>query len=263
MSKIKLALSSRTLAGLEPQKIVEIASNAHIDGIEWAARPHLPHGQAEKAEALMMLTLRNGLTNSSYGSQYQIGLADQPNSRYQDFAAIIETCRYLQIPVIRIWASPVRPSGLLQRAAFNAQIHRIADMAGNYGMSLALEPHIKSHISRYRDLLDLIEGIDHPYFKACWSPLPDSLDGPRSARLGSSTAIVHTRNSQKLLSSKVFSTAFLDVFYEYYRQNQSSHLDHWLVLDHLDPKTIGALEAEIDLMRELSSKGEMSARRGT
>ncbi|GAB1482504.1 hypothetical protein MASR2M78_13200 [Treponema sp.] len=149
-----------------PEIAIAAAKKAGLAGIEWAADTHAPHGDLGRAETLMMSTLRAGLTVSAYGSYFRLG-AKEPDS----FKRILETSRHLQAPLIRIWGPQLnceepRPEALA------AEARDLADATGNFGISLCLEPHSFTAFDSYERLAQFIRSLDHPFFKACWAPLP-------------------------------------------------------------------------------------------
>lgn len=259
MSIIKAGLSSTIFASLRPDEAIAKASAMGIQGMEWSADTHLAHGDLETAERVMMATLRGGLTISSYGSQYRIGLPDREDDPRQSFKAVLDTARWLQAPLIRIWAHHTRPCGLLSRAKLYSQILRIADESGKLGICLAIEPHPKSFIASYEALLDVVEMARHPYVRSCWAPLRDTGDEHTSTALGAKTAMIHCRHLRHMGAIEALRKPFVPVFAEVHRRSRETTLDYWMILDHNATHSDEGLRDEIARLKTLITEGPESA----
>lgn len=259
MSIIKAGLSSSIFTSLSADETIARAAALGLQGIEWSADTHLPHGDLEKAERLMMGTLRGGLTISSYGSQYRIGLPDCEEEPRQSFKAVLDTARWLQAPLIRIWAHRTRPCGLLSRATLYSQLSRIADRAGKLGICLAIEPHPKSFIASYEVLLDIVEMARHPYVRSCWAPLRDMGTDRISSALGAKTAMIHCRHLRHMGAIEALRKPFVPVFAEVYRRSRETTLDYWMILDHNATHSDEGLRDEIARLKTLITEGPESA----
>lgn len=259
MSIIKAGLSSTIFATLSCEDAMARTAALGLQGIEWSADSHLPHGDLETAERLMMGTLRAGLTISGYGSQYRIGLADRSDDPRQSFKAVLDTARWLQAPLIRIWAHRTRPSGLLSRAKLYSQILHIADQAGKLGICLAIEPHPKSFVASYEVLLDIVEMARHPYVRCCWAPLRDEGSEKISKTLGAKTAMIHCRHLRHLGVIEALKKPFIPVFTEVHHRSRETTLDYWMILDHSGTDSEEGLRDEAECLKTLIREGPESS----
>ena len=125
-------LLSVTFRSLPFERIIELTSEAELDGIEWGGDVHVPPGELKLAERIGQATRKAGLINFSYGSYWRADC--EPDK-------IVETAAALGVQWIRIWA------GTLSSAACPPEIrHRTAEYIRQLcrhagGMQIAAEKH--------------------------------------------------------------------------------------------------------------------------
>ncbi len=125
-------LLSVTFRSLPFERIIELAVEAGLDGIEWGGDVHVPPGDLKRAERIGQAARGAGLVNFSYGSYWR---ADSEPEM------IAETAAALGVQWIRIWA------GTLPSAACSPEIRRrtveyIRQLCRHSdGMQVAAEKH--------------------------------------------------------------------------------------------------------------------------
>ncbi len=253
-------ISSVSYRNARAQDIIAAARDAGLGGIEWSADTHAPHGDTERAEELMMATLRAGLTVSAYGSFYRMGPTAHENLDFK--GAVLACARRLQAPIIRVWATdaPRTPlEALTQEAAM------LADEAGRYGITICLEPHELSAVADYGRLAELVELVAHPFFKACWAPLsafPRKNREEGIALLAPHIALIHVRNWTKSYARRPLGenldcwTRVVDALAERARQ---SVLDHWALIEYLEDESQETLKRETEALRTLLAERSLVA----
>lgn len=242
---VRGGLSSVSFRNANPELIIAHAKKHSLGGIEWSADTHVPHGDLKQAERLMMATLRAGLTISAYGSFYRL-IGERGE---KSFDAVLETARRLQAPTIRLWsgATPTEYEAKLPNligAAKNA-----ADKAGKLGITVCLEPHQLSAVSTYDTLGSITEAVDHPFFRICWTQLPNTAAEARlcaAERLASLLALVHLRNwtdayERKALDPNEPCWRAVMGMAEY---GKNSVLDRWAIIEYLEKEDESTLERE-------------------
>ena len=88
-------LLSVTFRQLSFEHIINLASKAKLDGIEWGGDVHVLPGDIKEAERIKKATLDAGLKNFSYGSYWRAN---------SDPEIIAETAAALGVQWIRVWA---------------------------------------------------------------------------------------------------------------------------------------------------------------
>jgi sugar phosphate isomerase/epimerase len=278
---IRVGISSVCYRNAKAETIIASTRAAGLGGIEWSADTHAPHGDVQRAETLMMATLRAGLTISAYGSFFRLGMnIDQAAS----FDGVLQSARRLQAPVIRIWAStdPARrnslrkkitPPGIVGKEASPQavaagklvdQARALADIVGKYGITLCLEPHVSSLVPDYTSLESLVIGTAHPFFKACWTPLntleTDSVHASVD-RMSPLTSLVHFRAGRLLWECESVDLespclAMLDVLVE---KERGSNLDRWALIEYLEDDSPQTLEKHARCMLDRIQPGKRPA----
>lgn len=127
---------SVTFRGFDIAGIVDAASRAGLDGIEWGGDVHVPHGNLDAARRAAALCADTGLRCFSYGSYYRAG-------KNTDRTAVIETALALGAPNIRIWTG-TRGSAETSTSEREAVISDIADFAAEAkkaGLTVSFEWH--------------------------------------------------------------------------------------------------------------------------
>jgi 3-dehydroshikimate dehydratase len=166
-------LVSITFRKLEPKEIVDLVARAGLDAIEWGGDIHVPHGQLETARTVRGTTEKSGLTISSYGSYYRVGESEKEGL---SFKSVLDTAIELGAPLVRVWAGK-RSSDKADEEYFDAVVResrRIADMAGDAGLSIAYEFHGGTLTDTNASARVLLENVNHDRALAYWQPPRDS-----------------------------------------------------------------------------------------
>ncbi|MFH2115244.1 MAG: hypothetical protein ABIJ86_12140, partial [Spirochaetota bacterium] len=180
---IHAALSSAALLGAPPETVLQTARNAGISGVEWSADGFLEPGDMTMAGDLMMKTLRTGLCSVSYASLFRFGIHD-----HGSFGKVLETAATLHAPMVRVWTGPrgvgtgfVDDDGKAGHE-FAEEILRLADKAGELGISLCFGFAKDSILDSYDSAVSLFTSLDHPFIKLVWELLEGSgFDAAREA----------------------------------------------------------------------------------
>lgn len=152
-----------------PQTIIRAVSAAGLGGIEWGGDIHVPHGDLEKAQVVGKGTREAGLKVMAYGSYYRLGCSENAEDNFKEVA---ETALTLGAPVIRIWAGGKGSAETTAeiRSAIEEEAFRLAEIADQYGIDIALECHNNTLTDNFQSSLDLINKVNHPRLKMYWQP---------------------------------------------------------------------------------------------
>ncbi|WP_058306643.1 sugar phosphate isomerase/epimerase family protein [Gracilibacillus massiliensis] len=166
---MKLGLCSVTFRDKNPEQIIDLAMEAELDGIEWGGDVHVSPGEYQKAEQIAALTTSRGLEVSSYGSYYR--LADHSGNEY-DFITVLETAKRLGAPAIRVWPGMMgsKDADDSYRKKVVVDAIKIADLAGEEGISVHLEYHDHTLTDTKESARRLMEEIAHQNVFLYWQP---------------------------------------------------------------------------------------------
>ena len=158
-------LVSVTFRKLSPAQIVQMVSQAGLDGIEWGGDVHVPHGDMELAKEVRRLTESAGLKVASYGSYYRVG-----HQEPVPFESVLATAKELAAPVIRVWAGK-QGSDTADAAYWQtvlADSRHIADLAEKAGVIVAFEFHGQTLTDTNDSALRLLQTAAHPNLRSYW-----------------------------------------------------------------------------------------------
>ena len=120
MSGLSAGLCSVTFRDRTPEDIVELASAAGLDCIEWGGDVHAPHGEVVAAQRVAELTHEAGMSVCSYGSYLFADHAARDTTE-----AVLDTTEALDAPAVRVWA----PLGV-EPGCNRQQFAQVADSLG-------------------------------------------------------------------------------------------------------------------------------------
>ena len=162
-------LVSVSFRQLSCEEIVELVSQAKLDGIEWGGDVHVPPGDVARAQEVGRMTRQAGLQVAAYGSYF---------NRAEDttFEQVLDTALALQTPTIRIWAGKTGSADTTPeaRAELVAQAQRAADLAQAAGLTLSYEWHSFSLTDTNESAQLLLQEIDRENVWLCWQPNLDA-----------------------------------------------------------------------------------------
>lgn len=229
---VRGGLSSVSYRNSAPEAVIAAAVGAGLGGIEWTADTHVPHGNLQRAEGMMIATLRAGLTISAYGSFYRL---DRDPAT---FPTVLETARRLQAPVIRVWGG----SPGAELATLAAAGAAVADQAGKHGITICLEPNERTAVPDFPTLEKVLDRANHPFLRACWTTLDSAEEGtPIPETLCARIALAHIRNWFPKPGMDWHGRGYLAVLKRLAEHHRSSALDRWALIEYLEddrPETL-------------------------
>ena len=137
---IRAGLVSVTFRQLAVERIISLAAEAHLDGIEWGGDVHVRHGDTVAAAHAARATTEAGLAVAAYGSYYHVG---ESEAQGLPFATVLDTAIALGAPLIRVWAGARASADADQnyRDQVVGDSVRIAELAQAAGIEIAYEFH--------------------------------------------------------------------------------------------------------------------------
>ena len=166
---IQSGLVSITFRNLSPSRIVDLAAQAGIGGIEWGGDVHVPHGEVDLAREVSELTRAKGLEVAAYGSYYR---AAQSEEQGLSFERVLNTALALGAPLIRVWpgckASANADAEYRKRVVDD--LARISTLAGQHDLRVACEYHGGSLTDSSDAAVKLMQDIANPNAGLYWQP---------------------------------------------------------------------------------------------
>lgn len=164
----KIGLCSVTFRDLTVEQVIELASDANLEGIEWGGDKHVPPGDIDRAGEVAVLTEQANLEVVSYGAYYRLGHEDKD----VPFEQILKTAQHLKAPAIRVWAGKLGSEQADQsyRMAVVEDARRIADMAEKQDIVINFEYHGRTLTDTKESASLLMKEINHPNVHLYWQP---------------------------------------------------------------------------------------------
>ena len=158
-------LVSITFRQFSPRKIIELVSQAQLEGIEWGGDVHVPHGDLDRARQVNRMTEQAGLCCAAYGSYYRAGDG-------KPFEPILDTAIALGAPWIRVWAGSQgsAQADASYRKAVTDDLHRITELAAHAGVKIAMEYHNNTLTDTPQSTQQLLGDIVHDHLSCYWQP---------------------------------------------------------------------------------------------
>ncbi|MEM1158427.1 MAG: TIM barrel protein [Verrucomicrobiota bacterium] len=184
MAEIIPGLVSITFRKLTPPEIIDLCLQAELQTIEWGGDVHVPHGDLVAAKHVAQMTADAGLAISAYGSYYRAGVSEYDGLTFE---TVLETAQVLGASTIRVWSGNrgSADSGSAYRKWVVEELQRIATLAGNAKMRIALECHRNTLTDTYSSSRRLLDEVAHANCSITWQPHPgqdviQSMEGLRS-----------------------------------------------------------------------------------
>lgn len=165
MPSLLPGLCSISFRRYSPKEVLEFASSAGLQAVEWGGDIHVPPGDMAIAKKVRRQTEDVGLRISSYGSYYRVGSS-------QDFPAVLDSARELGAPAIRVWAGTKGSweTSRKERHAILEDARRCAGLAGAAGLNFDFEYHDHTLTDRSESVAALMQELPEPAIRFSWQP---------------------------------------------------------------------------------------------
>lgn len=180
MASLIAGLCSITFRKLSPLEILQLASAAGLQAVEWGGDIHVPPGDLAIARIVRRQTEEAGLKISSYGSYYRVGSS-------KDFPAVLDSAQELGVPAIRVWAGTrgSRETSREEREAILEDAKYCADQARAAGLTLDFEAHDHTLTDDAESVISLMRELPDSSIRFSWQP-------PHGKSPGETLATLHT-----------------------------------------------------------------------
>ena len=167
MSRYDLGLVSISFRKHTPEEIIRAAKDAGLSCIEWGSDVHAPPRDMERLREIAALQEKHGLTCSSYGTYFRLGVT--PLAELPDYIA---AAKILGTNVLRLWGGTKKGADMTpeELAAFTDTCKQAAAMAEEAGVILCLECHMLSVTETPDYGVALMEEVNSPAFRLYWQP---------------------------------------------------------------------------------------------
>jgi len=186
MSEIRLGLTSVTFRGKTAGEILGIMEKSGLRYIEWGTDVHAK--SEDDARAIRALCDERGVKTVSLGSYYRVGDGD-----IAAFEADCKIAAVLGAERVRVWLG--RKSSCLftieEKQAMLGEVRALADVAGQYGVTVAFEFHRKTLNDCGDSCVEFLRELGDTRVKTYWQPFFEGNDAENLSACLSYVDAVH------------------------------------------------------------------------
>ena len=244
MSNHKLGLVSVSFRNYAPAQILAAMKETGLCYIEWGSDVHVP---PEKAEEIALLQKSYGITCSSYGTYFRLGIT--PMAELESY---IKAAKILGTNIVRLWCGDKNSEEYTEKEKEElfSQCRTAADIAKQNGVVLCMECHNKTYTNRKEGAYELMQAVNSEAFRMYWQPNQHRTEEENMAyakALAPYTIHIHVFNwkgkeKYPLGQATKIWKAYLSCFAE----------DRTLLLEFMPDGKIETLEAEAATLREIA-----------
>lgn len=166
-SKYNLGLVSISFRKHSPREILDAMKAARLTHIEWGSDVHAPCTDLDKVKQIADLQKEYGITCSSYGTYFRLGVTP-----IEELEGYIAAAKLLGTNVLRLWCGDKSGEDMTkaQKDELIAQCKRAAEIAERHGTVLCMECHKKTFTQNLGDALGLMKAMNSLHFGMYWQP---------------------------------------------------------------------------------------------
>ena len=144
MKKFSIGLCSVSFRKSSPTEILEEMKKVGLDHIEWGSDIHAPADDEKSLLNLIKLQREYGVTSSSYGTYFKVGVHPA-----EELLPYIRAAKLLGTSVLRIWAGEKNSEDFTKEET---------------------ECHNKTYTNCFQSTLELTHAVNSPHFQTYWQP---------------------------------------------------------------------------------------------
>ena len=165
MRNFKCGVVSVSFRQHSPREIIQAASNAGLDCIEWGSDVHAPCNNADAISEIVALQKEFGISCSSYGTYFYLGRDDV--AELHDYAA---AAKRLGTDILRLWCGTKGSAEYSEdeKQEFFDLCKRAAQIAQEENVRLCMECHAHSYTDEPDAALELMHYVNSPHFLMYW-----------------------------------------------------------------------------------------------
>ena len=249
MNNYTYGLVSVSFRKNSPEEILSAMKDADLSVIEWGGDIHAPSDDIQRLNGLSELQKKYGISCSSYGTYFRIGVSEK-----SEIYAIIKAAGILGTDVIRLWAGNLSSKEVMGelKERFFLECRQLSEIARDNGVKFCLECHNHTYTDDKDAAYELINYVNSPYFKMYWQPNQFKTHDENIAcakLLSPYTANIHVfnwegKNKYPLIEAK-------DIWRTYLSQFDT---DKTLLLEFMPDDSIYSLKKEADSLRIITGE---------
>lgn len=232
-----------------PEEILSAMKDSDLSVIEWGSDVHAPSDDIQNLNELVKLQKKYGISCSSYGTYFRIGVSEK-----SEIYGIIKAAGILGTDIIRLWAGNLSSKEVSgeSKEKFFLECKDLSEIAKENGVKFCLECHNHTYTDDKTAAYELIKYVNSPYFKMYWQPnqFKSFDENIACAKLLSPyTENIHVfnwegKNKYPLIGAKDAWRTYLSQF----------DADKTLLLEFMPDDSIDSLKTEADSLRSITEE---------
>ncbi len=249
---IRRGLVSVSFRKLLPEQIIKAVKASGLSEIEWGGDIHVPPENITLAQSVGKMTERAGLSVSSYGSYYRVGVSEKYET--DEFKRVLNTAKCLKAPVIRVWAynKNFEEAAREEYLTFVAQCRKISKLCEEAKISLAFECHEGTFTNKYMNTLKILGDIGCENVGTYWQPnqfQSNSYNLEAAEALADITFNVHVFHWTKDIRLPL--NDGLDIWKRYAGIFKATGRDYGFHLEFMHDDSLASLESTVKVLDEI------------
>ena len=165
--KYSLGLASVSFRRHSPKEILDAASVASLDCIEWGSDIHAPYCDTERLREISELQKQYGIFCSSYGTYFRLG-----ETPIEELEHYIRGAKLLGTDILRLWCGVKSGKEMTdaEKDSLFSACRKAESIAKESGVTLCMECHKNTFTEDPDDTLFLMREINSPHFRMYWQP---------------------------------------------------------------------------------------------
>lgn len=244
-------LVSVSFRNLSTDEILNRMNALGIKYIEWGGDIHAPVYDIENAENIRYKQEKLGISCSSYGSYYKIGL-DDPFTLPKQIATAIT----LKADCMRVWCGNKNSENYdkNEKRILFSEAEKAAEIAMLNNKPICLECHNKTYTNKLDSALEIMEYINSPFFRMYWQPnqfFTFEENCEYASKISEYTTNIHVFNWEDKYRYKLSEAK--DKWIEYLKYFDDDKV-HNLLLEFMPDDNIDSLKEEYYTLQEIAAK---------
>ena len=163
----RLGLVSISFRPLTVDEIMDLCEQNGLQYIEWGSDVHAPCDDAERLAYLAAEQKRRGITCSSYGTYFRVGI-----NPVEEIYGYVSAARILGTNIIRLWCGRgnYEDFSAEEREKILSDAKEIAKIAEAEDVYICMECHNKTYTNCLAGAMELMETVNSGHFGMYWQP---------------------------------------------------------------------------------------------
>ena len=163
----KLGLVSISFRKNTVEEIFEAVKGAGLTCIEWGSDVHAPYNDTQKLQKIAEMQKEYGVTCSSYGTYFTLGV-----DTIEELENYVNAAKILGTNILRLWCGNKSSKEYTkeEKTEFFETCKKAAKIGEKHGVKFCMECHNFTFTDTKETALELMKEVNSPHFRMYWQP---------------------------------------------------------------------------------------------